>query len=141
MQRAQCAVCAECKRAIETELRATKETMDQRTQELAEVRFQIKQMSNKSHGDTAYRATSEATMRKLQNEVRYLQSQLTSESQCKEDLKHAISELRREMDEKEDAHSEELHDATRRARGTKSHNIKTKERARYMTRSRASESA
>ena len=104
------------KRAIETELRATKETMDQRTQELAEVKMQLKQLSNKSNGDSAYRATSEATMRKLQNEVRYLQSQLTSESQCKEDLEHAISELRREIDDKEEAHKEELHEATRRAR-------------------------
>ena len=104
------------KRAIEQELRATRETMDQRTQQLAEVRHQAKELSSKTGGDQAYRATSEATMRKLQNEIRYLQSQLTSESQMKEDLEGAIRTLRNDLALQEEQHKQGMKDATREAR-------------------------
>ena len=104
------------KRTMETELRATRETMDQRTQELAEVRHQVKQLSQTTTGDQAYRATTDATMRKLQNEIRYLQSQLTSESQCKEDLENAIRNLRNDVALQEEQHKQDMKDATRDAR-------------------------
>ncbi len=104
------------KRALETELRATKETMDQRTEELAEVRFQLKGMAQEARGDSAYKATSEATMRKLQNEVRYLQSQLTSETQCKDDLETALRRARNETEEQAHAHQEELQAVGQKAR-------------------------
>jgi hypothetical protein len=104
------------KRTLETELRATRETMDQRTQELAEARHQVKQLSQTTSGDQAYRATTDAQMRKLQNEIRYLQSQLTSESQCKEDLEHAIKNLRNEIALQEEQHKQDMKDATREAR-------------------------
>ena len=90
--------------------------MDQRTQELAEVRFQVKDLSHKGKDDSSYRATTDAQVRKLQNEIRYLQSQLTSESQCKEDLENAIRHLRNELAEKEEQHKQDMKEATREAR-------------------------
>lgn len=90
--------------------------MDQRTQELAEVRFQVKDLSHKGKDDSSYRATTDAQVRKLQNEIRYLQSQLTSESQCKEDLENAIRHLRNDLAEKEEQHKQDMKEATREAR-------------------------
>ena len=104
------------KHALETELRATRETMDQRTQQLAEVRHQVKSLSQSSSGDQAYKATSEATMRKLQNEVRYLQSQLTSETQCKEDLEVALRTANNDTALQEEQHKQDMKEATREAR-------------------------
>jgi chromosome segregation ATPase len=112
------------KQALVTERDGLQDRVAHYVNEIQSMKTHEKESRSKNTAEAAFRTTVETDMRKLQHEVEYLRSQLSSEIRCKEDLETAMAQAEQQMDDQARQHARELEEQSAKVREENSQTVK-----------------